>query len=220
MIDQSDRKAETKLFLFLHLLSCSRSFEIFSRQKEGQEKVFDLFFSLWFLLLSWRPFLLERIVSCALAGSGLTVQHGSVVSLAASSYYGHDQGLVATQQHGGHGQQQHGGGNGGGNGGSGNGAHSPGKYQENGHDTFSDFVTLVCQEAQNTQNAQVSRLRHTSISKWLFCLETIEWRQRPLESRIVKFNRPFLIGYRANNDTITRWSLISFKQNWYETESN
>ncbi|XP_043245614.1 nuclear factor 1 X-type-like isoform X18 [Amphibalanus amphitrite] len=29
--------------------------------------------------------------------------------------------------------------------------HSPGKYQENGHDTFSDFVTLVCQEAQNTQ---------------------------------------------------------------------
>lgn len=37
----------------------------------------------------------------------------------------------------------------------GGGAHSPGKYQENGHDTFSDFVTLVCQEAQNTQNAQV-----------------------------------------------------------------
>ena len=84
---------------------------------------------------------------------GLTVQHGSVVSLAASSYYGHDQGLVATQQHGGHGQ--HGSGAGGGNGGSGNGSHSPGKYQENGHDTFSDFVTLVCQEAQNTQNAQV-----------------------------------------------------------------
>ena len=36
------------------------------------------------------------------------------------------------------------------------GAHSPGKYQENGHDTFSDFVTLVCQEAQNTQNSQVT----------------------------------------------------------------
>ena len=31
------------------------------------------------------------------------------------------------------------------------GATSPTKYQENGHDTFSDFVTLVCQEAQSTQ---------------------------------------------------------------------
>ncbi|XP_059352320.1 nuclear factor 1 A-type-like isoform X2 [Daphnia carinata] len=73
------------------------------------------------------------------------LQHGSVVSLAASNYYGHDQGLVATQHS-----------SGGGNGVSGNGGpHSPGKYQENGHDTFSDFVTLVCQEAQNTQNAQV-----------------------------------------------------------------
>lgn len=30
-----------------------------------------------------------------------------------------------------------------------------GKYQENGHDTFSDFVSLVCQEAQqNTGNTQ------------------------------------------------------------------
>lgn len=27
---------------------------------------------------------------------------------------------------------------------------NPSKYQENGHDTFSDFVTLVCQEAQNS----------------------------------------------------------------------
>ena len=31
------------------------------------------------------------------------------------------------------------------------GAPSPTKYQENGHDTFSDFVTLVCQEAQGSQ---------------------------------------------------------------------
>ncbi|KAG1662032.1 Kinesin-like protein unc-104 [Nymphon striatum] len=31
-----------------------------------------------------------------------------------------------------------------------------GKYQENGHDTFSDFVSLVCQEAQNTGNTQQS----------------------------------------------------------------
>ena len=32
-----------------------------------------------------------------------------------------------------------------------NGSQSPTKYHENGHDTFSDFVTLVCQEAQSTQ---------------------------------------------------------------------
>ena len=25
------------------------------------------------------------------------------------------------------------------------------KYPENGHDTLSDFVTFVCQEAENTQ---------------------------------------------------------------------
>jgi nuclear factor I len=87
---------------------------------------------------------------CVLVGGDETgLQHGSVVSLAASSNYGHEQGLVVATQHGGHG------GTGGGNGGSG-GPHSPGKYQENGHDTFSDFVTLVCQEAQNTQNAQVN----------------------------------------------------------------
>ena len=30
------------------------------------------------------------------------------------------------------------------------GPNSPSKYHENGHDTFSDFVTLVCQEAQST----------------------------------------------------------------------
>ncbi|KAG8316207.1 hypothetical protein J6590_057404 [Homalodisca vitripennis] len=29
--------------------------------------------------------------------------------------------------------------------------HSPAKYPENGHDTLSDFVTFVCQEAENTQ---------------------------------------------------------------------
>jgi len=68
---------------------------------------------------------------------GLAAQHASVVSLAASSsYYGHpsNEQNVSVVSHG---------------------AHSPGKYQENGHDTFSDFVTLVCQEAQNTQNSQV-----------------------------------------------------------------
>ena len=34
------------------------------------------------------------------------------------------------------------------------GSSTHGKYQENGHDTFSDFVTLVCQEAQNTQQVR------------------------------------------------------------------
>ncbi|GAB6031659.1 hypothetical protein CHUAL_009417 [Chamberlinius hualienensis] len=33
---------------------------------------------------------------------------------------------------------------------------NPSKYQENGHDTFSDFVTLVCQEAQNSSNSSQS----------------------------------------------------------------
>jgi hypothetical protein len=36
----------------------------------------------------------------------------------------------------------------------GGGPHSPSKYHENGHDTFSDFVTLVCQEAQSTNLSQ------------------------------------------------------------------
>ena len=73
------------------------------------------------------------------------------------------------------------------------GPHSPttlAKYHEQngggggGHDTFSDFVTLVCQEAQNTQNAQVAyfsfrsreflpepRQRHLSagvVNVWVF----------------------------------------------------
>ena len=36
------------------------------------------------------------------------------------------------------------------------GSQSPTKYHENGHDTFSDFVTLVCQEAQSTQASQIA----------------------------------------------------------------
>uniref|UniRef100_A0A1B6GL89 Nuclear factor 1 n=1 Tax=Cuerna arida TaxID=1464854 RepID=A0A1B6GL89_9HEMI len=55
---------------------------------------------------------------------GLPPQHSSVASLATSSYY----------QQGDQPQQ-----------------HSPAKYPENGHDTLSDFVTFVCQEAENTQ---------------------------------------------------------------------
>ncbi|XP_066997225.1 nuclear factor 1 X-type isoform X2 [Anabrus simplex] len=35
--------------------------------------------------------------------------------------------------------------------------HSPTKYPENGHDTLSDFVTFVCQEAENTQQGSQSQ---------------------------------------------------------------
>lgn len=56
--------------------------------------------------------------------AGLPPQHSSVASLASSSYY---QQSDPPQQH------------------------SPAKYPENGHDTLSDFVTFVCQEAENTQ---------------------------------------------------------------------
>ena len=37
-----------------------------------------------------------------------------------------------------------------------NGSQSPPKYHENGHDTFTDFVALVCQEAQSTQASQIA----------------------------------------------------------------
>ncbi|XP_014250410.1 nuclear factor 1 C-type isoform X1 [Cimex lectularius] len=53
---------------------------------------------------------------------GLPPQHSNVASLATATYY-----------------QQ-------------NDQHSPTKYPENGHDTLSDFVTFVCQEAENAQN--------------------------------------------------------------------
>lgn len=60
--------------------------------------------------------------------AGLPPQHSSVAALASSSYY---QQSEPPQ-------------------------HSPAKYPENGHDTLSDFVTFVCQEAENTQQgAQV-----------------------------------------------------------------
>uniref|UniRef100_T1J9F6 CTF/NF-I domain-containing protein n=1 Tax=Strigamia maritima TaxID=126957 RepID=T1J9F6_STRMM len=42
---------------------------------------------------------------------------------------------------------------------------SPNKYQENGHDTFSDFVTLVCQEAQNSNSSSQTRQKITIRSK-------------------------------------------------------
>jgi hypothetical protein len=58
---------------------------------------------------------------------GLPPQHVvSGVSLASSNYYQTDPHQHAHQ-------------------------HSPVKYPENGHDTLSDFVTFVCQEAENTQ---------------------------------------------------------------------
>ncbi|KAL1129924.1 hypothetical protein AAG570_012868, partial [Ranatra chinensis] len=40
--------------------------------------------------------------------------------------------------------------------------HSPAKYPENGHDTLSDFVTFVCQEAENTQGNQAGPSRSPS----------------------------------------------------------
>lgn len=46
--------------------------------------------------------------------------------------------------------------------------HSPVKYPENGHDTLSDFVTFVCQEAESTQGAQVSLNVSTTILVFLF----------------------------------------------------
>ncbi|XP_073999769.1 nuclear factor I isoform X2 [Rhodnius prolixus] len=53
---------------------------------------------------------------------GLAGGHTNVASLATATYY------QPTEQH------------------------SPAKYPENGHDTLSDFVTFVCQEAENAQN--------------------------------------------------------------------
>jgi hypothetical protein len=62
--------------------------------------------------------------------AGIPGQHsGSIASLASANYYG-----SATS-----GPEQH----------------SPAKYPENGHDTLSDFVTFVCQEAESSQGAQV-----------------------------------------------------------------
>ncbi|KAK7582150.1 hypothetical protein V9T40_013595 [Parthenolecanium corni] len=55
---------------------------------------------------------------------GLSAQHANVASLAAASAY------YSSDQH------------------------SPVKYPENGHDTFTDFVTFVCQEADSNQGGQ------------------------------------------------------------------
>nr|CAD7588569.1 unnamed protein product [Timema genevievae] len=62
---------------------------------------------------------------------GLPPQHASVTSIASSSLSG--AGAASYYQQADHGQ------------------HSPTKYPENGHDTLSDFVTFVCQEAENSQ---------------------------------------------------------------------
>lgn len=48
--------------------------------------------------------------------------------------------------------------------------HSPTKYPENGHDTLSDFVTFVCQEAENTQQgSQVFIIFKYSTTWWIIC---------------------------------------------------
>lgn len=74
----------------------------------------------------------ERIIklNISVCPAGIPGQHsGSIASLASANYYG-----SATS-----GPEQH----------------SPAKYPENGHDTLSDFVTFVCQEAESSQGAQV-----------------------------------------------------------------
>lgn len=50
------------------------------------------------------------------------------------------------------------------------------KYPENGHDTLSDFVTFVCQEAENTQQLSqvIQRMILTYISKYIYC-KNILW---------------------------------------------
>lgn len=86
--------------------------------------------------------------------TGLASQHGSVASMSSggggtggtASYY---QQAPAPPQHGD--QQSH-------------PQHSPTKYPENGHDTLSDFVHFVCQEAE-TQETQVCGV--TSVSSMM-----------------------------------------------------
>ncbi|CAG2053181.1 unnamed protein product [Timema podura] len=67
----------------------------------------------------------------------LPPQHASVTSIASSSLSG--AGAASYYQQADHGQ------------------HSPTKYPENGHDTLSDFVTFVCQEAENSQQGTQSQ---------------------------------------------------------------
>ncbi|XP_023722267.1 nuclear factor 1 X-type isoform X10 [Cryptotermes secundus] len=91
-------------------------------------------------------------------GLGLASQHGSVTSMssggggtgAAASYY---QQASAPTQHGD--QQSH-------------SQHSPTKYPENGHDTLSDFVHFVCQEAetQETQSQPGSSRSPSKLSQY------------------------------------------------------
>nr|CAD7256150.1 unnamed protein product [Timema shepardi] len=68
---------------------------------------------------------------------GMPPQHASVTSIASSSLSG--AGAASYYQQADHGQ------------------HSPTKYPENGHDTLSDFVTFVCQEAENSQQGTQSQ---------------------------------------------------------------
>ncbi|KAK7790619.1 hypothetical protein R5R35_005602 [Gryllus longicercus] len=82
---------------------------------------------------------------------GLPQQHSSVTSISSSSLGGGGSGSGSTSANyyqqtptgpgpaGDHSQ------------------HSPSKYPENGHDTLSDFVTFVCQEAENTQQGSQSQ---------------------------------------------------------------
>ncbi|XP_050531234.1 nuclear factor 1 X-type isoform X3 [Daktulosphaira vitifoliae] len=72
---------------------------------------------------------------------GIPGQHtGSIASLASTNYYGSTT--------------------------SGPEQHSPAKYPENGHDTLSDFVTFVCQEAESSQGAQAGPTRSPKMAQY------------------------------------------------------
>ncbi|VVC45828.1 Hypothetical protein CINCED_3A011419 [Cinara cedri] len=71
---------------------------------------------------------------------GIPGQHsGSIASLASANYYGSTSGPEQ---------------------------HSPAKYPENGHDTLSDFVTFVCQEAESSQGAQAGPTRSPKMTQY------------------------------------------------------
>jgi len=73
---------------------------------------------------------------------------------------------------------------------------SPAKYHENGHDTFSDFVTLVCQEAQST-GGQVGPCRLLGLSSTVW-----DKRERPLNTN------PFASAFSFRRATL-EWAVSS-----------
>ncbi|GAB0086080.1 nuclear factor 1 [Sergentomyia squamirostris] len=82
----------------------------------------------------------------------IMMTHSAMGAIPASSaptaFYQHSPGDAADVSHAEHHQQS-----------ASDGHHQHSKYPENGHDTLSDFVTFVCQEAENSpQNVQVQQV--------------------------------------------------------------